>query len=63
MKLLTTLSFHYLVYVGMAILITTAKLATPSIPAKCEKVEEVKHDTASAKEGTHILHSELLFRY
>jgi hypothetical protein len=63
MKLLTSLSFHYLVYVGMAIIITTTKLVAPQMPSSCIKRAEVKTETVTAKGDTPVLHGDLLLRY
>lgn len=63
MKLSALISYHYLVYVALALLVSTSKLSQPYLSPKVCTVEEVKHEGIEAADNGKVLHSELLFRY
>lgn len=63
MRLIPTFTLHYMIFIGMAILLAPAKLIRC-----CEKVNEIKivkkQQPSVAMENTaELLHSEILFKY
>ncbi len=64
MKLSALFSFHIIVYVGLVILASSAKLFNPTLPQKlCVDAKAKQEVVASNNHPQEILHSELLFKY
>jgi hypothetical protein len=63
MKLSALITYHYLVYVALALLMSTSKLNHTCITSKVVKVEDMKQSTASIEDKGKVLRSELLYRY
>ena len=63
MKLSAFISLHYIVYVGLAILVSTAKLNNPFIVNRPLQAQELKQDVTAHISNDKVLHSELLFKY
>ena len=63
MKLTALFSFHYIVYIGATILMSSAKLVSPSLPERLSATTSTaKHETIAAR-NSDVLHGELLFKY
>jgi hypothetical protein len=63
MKLSALISFHYIVFAGLTILVSTAKLVSPLMAGKPVQIEVVKKDVIAGNHSERLLHSELLFKY
>ncbi len=63
MKLSALISFHYIIYVGIGILVSTAKLTNPFIVNRPLQTQEVKQDVTAHVKNDKVLHSELLFKF
>ena len=63
MKLSALISYHYLVYVALAMLLSTNKFNSSCITSCVVKMEEVKLAKVPAEDMGKVLHSELLYRY
>lgn len=63
MKLSAFISLHYVIYVGLAILVSAAKLTNPFIANRPLHFHEIKQDATAHVDNKAILHSELLFKY
>jgi hypothetical protein len=63
MKLSITFTYHYTIFLGIALLLTPATFIRP-----CEKINEIrieknKEQPVATGNPSELLHGELLFRY
>jgi hypothetical protein len=63
MKLSAFISLHYMVYVGLTMLVSATKLNNPFIVNRPLQTQEVKQDATAHINNDKLLHSELLFKF